>query len=117
MTLELWRNASIGAAATEGDLSWFFGDLTRLLSTKDTASSLRAVQLIHECTLDGPRAVRCPAILGTVCAYIILIPGLAFNFIHCCQFLTECGKRDSFFDELRTFLSSQAQKGACAFCV
>ena len=65
----------------------------------------------------SPRAVRCPAILGTVCAYIILIPGLAFNFIHCCQFLTECGKRDSFFDELRTFLSSQAQKGACAFCV
>ena len=58
VTLELWRNASIGAASTDGDLGWFFADLARLLATKDTAAGLRAVQLIHECALEGPRAVR-----------------------------------------------------------
>lgn len=62
MVLELWRNASVGAASADGDLSWLFGDLTRLLATKDTAMALRTVQLLHECSLDGPRAVRAPII-------------------------------------------------------
>lgn len=56
--LELWRCSSLGAATADGDMGWVFADLTRLLSTKDVLMCLRAVQLLHECSLDGPRAVR-----------------------------------------------------------
>lgn len=30
------------------------------------------------------------------------------------QFLTECGKRETFLEELRVFLATQTQKGPCA---